>query len=212
MTNVPASPCSAGPALHRGRELTADEERLFTRRRRAGLALLVVLMTMAPALACALAWGATRPSVDVRVRTFASGAKEVESEFVGAVREGRYTEYHPNGVVKALGSYTRNLEDGAWEYFYYSGVRQAEGQFSRGLHDGAWRQWYSDGGLKAERFFAKGVREGVWRSYYPSGQLQSEQPYEKGSVHGQERVFYEDGELASDVGYRAGQRVGLYRR
>lgn len=209
-TSGPVAPVSV-PGFERGRELTADEQRLFLRRRRASRALLGSLLVVAPALLYLFVWGATQPGVDHRVRTWPTGVKQVEAEYVGGTKHGSYVEYHQNGEVKAIGAYQNDLEEGHWEHFYWTGVRRSEGRFTNGAYDGTWRYWYSDGALKAVVSYERGVRQGVWRTWYPNGVVEAEQPYLDGYLHGEERSFFESGQLASAVTFRAGLENGPAR-
>lgn len=121
MTALPSSSIAGASGLVRGRELTAEEERAFQRKQRPARAGMVVVLFTVPILVGLLAWGATHPDVDLRVRTYPNGVKHMKAEYVGALRHGRFVEYHRNERKKAEGAYRDGLRTGTWRYYDENG-------------------------------------------------------------------------------------------
>ena len=176
MPFAPSSPCAAGSGLVRGRELTASEEREFLRRRaRARLALCSVVLAL-PVMVAAIVWGATRPEVHKRVRVYPNGTPHIEAEYMGPVKNGRYTEYHQNGQRKAEGAYVDGIENGRWTTWYWNGVKASEGSHRHGLYHGTWRYFRSDGALERELYFDRGHARDVWHASYEADVVEERAP------------------------------------
>ncbi len=209
MTHLPSSPFAALSPLSDGRELTVEERRLFERAQKRSRYTLGALLVGLPVVIGALAYGATRPAVDQRIRSYANGARMIEAEYIGGDRDGTYVEYYRDGGRKTEGTYDRNRRTGLWKTFYTSGQIRAEGVYQRGRKVGVWNTYFSSGQVRSiERYDERGVPDGLWEAYFEDGTKEYEMPYRVGRFHGTERVWREDGGLLSEVNFEDGQLSG----
>jgi antitoxin component YwqK of YwqJK toxin-antitoxin module len=208
-SSVPSSSFSAGRAVG-ARELTAREEQLFERRRKQGLAALVLLIVAVISCGYLLAHLTTQQHVDVRTKFYGSGVPQITAEYVDGKKHGAYVEFYQNGKKKAEGRYYREVEDGIWTTYFYNGAIETRGARARGLRHGPFEKFYPSGEKKAVEAYDDGVAHGRWVSWHENGQIESEQHFVKGLAHGRERHWYADGTLASEGQFENGFAEGLF--
>lgn len=120
------------------------------------------------------------------------------------VRQGKWTDYHENGKVKAIGIYEDNIRVGEWKFYHDNDTLEQIGSYNKkGNSIGTWRWYYNDGRLRREENFNDGVPTGMMKEYDALGGILVEGEYTDGeqngfwktSVHG----WREEGEYLDGV-------------
>ena len=125
-----------------------------------------------------------------------------------AVKTGRGTEYHENGVAAFEGTFADGLYTGEGTLRDEAGNVLYEGAFQGGLYDGTGRL-YADNALVYEGEFAQGLYDGEGK-LYEGGQLVYEGDFAAGQRTGQGKA-YEDGALVYEGGFQDGLYSGSGR-
>lgn len=61
------------------------------------------------------------------------------NDWHSALRGGSFSQWWPNGRLKAKGEFRKNLREGAWTFWDESGRKTAAGEYRRGLREGEWQ-------------------------------------------------------------------------
>jgi antitoxin component YwqK of YwqJK toxin-antitoxin module len=75
------------------------------------------------------------------------------------VRDGRFAEYHPNGIIMSEGIYVNGLEEGEWRDYYANGRLAAVGLYINGKEEGVWRFWDESGRSEPDVLYRSGVEQ-----------------------------------------------------
>lgn len=76
----------------------------------------------------------------------------------GVPLTGQTREFHYNGELSAIISYTDGIEDGPRQLFWPNGKIQSEGTKEMDRRVGIWREWYENGQMKSEAVYKIGAR------------------------------------------------------
>lgn len=101
---------------------------------------------------------------------------------INFVKNGFYTSYHTNNLIKSKGEYINNHQNGLWTFYFENGKTMAQGNFKNG-----------DGGNIGTSGISRNGREGKWTFYYNSGNIETEYFYVKGELQGRSVSYYENG-------------------
>jgi len=148
------------------------------------------------------------------------------------VKDGRSTEYWPNGQKHSEGNYVDGVLNGPWHYWYDNGqeaytenrvngklhgqwkqlnekgVLEEEVSYKAGKRDGRWTKYYEDGSQKkTETHYVDGVESGVRQAWWKNGQLALEETLSDGQRNGKRTTLDESGKKLSEVEYRNGRPV-----
>ena len=95
----------------------------------------------------------------------------------GAVKDGTYTEYYPDGGLKTVKSMLAGKGSGTLKAFYPGGGVQVEAYYMSGLKEGPLKYFAEDGKLLMEAEY-RGDRLNGWKKEYgPDGAPQSQAYY-----------------------------------
>ncbi|HAN05594.1 MAG TPA: hypothetical protein DCW72_00700 [Elusimicrobia bacterium] len=95
----------------------------------------------------------------------------------GAIKDGTYTEYYPEGGLKTVKTMLGGKANGTLKAYYQSGALQAEAYYLAGGKDGLLRYHTEDGKLLMEASYRSDQLNGWKREYGPDGALSSETYY-----------------------------------
>lgn len=96
----------------------------------------------------------------------------------GAVKDGTYTEYYPDGALKTVKSMLGGKASGTLKAFYPGAVLQAEAYYMGGVKEGPFRYFTPEGRLLLEAEY-RGDRLNGWKKEYgPDGALKAETYYQ----------------------------------
>lgn len=93
------------------------------------------------------------------------------------LKHGSFTEYHPNGQKKAMGSYEEGKLAGEFASWFENGQRETLGHYNMGVASGDWAWWHANGMRRAEGSYANGTPDGQWTSWTPEGKVSKRQSY-----------------------------------
>jgi len=102
------------------------------------------------------------------------------------MREGKWTNYFPNGQLHAKTFFVKNKKHGEYEEFNKFGKRTAIG------------------------FFENDVKEGQWHYYYEDGSKCSKLNYVNGKLNGTLENFFQDGRASLIGEYYKGKKIGIW--
>jgi uncharacterized protein len=125
-------------------------------------------------------------------------------------RQGLWTEYYPDGRLRARGTYTDDKRTGTWEFYYESGQLEQRGIFDeRGLPSGKWIWYYEHGGLLREEHYVNGLLDGMMTEYDSDGNILTMGDYIEGLEEG--FWFFEHGDHREEGEYSMGMRNGQWK-
>lgn len=197
---VPTSSFSPAPALDVLRGLTGPElVQMQQSDRRARLIFAGVIAALVLGVA-GIAYGATRPVVDERIRRYPTGVPMVHAYYIGGARQGDYTSFYRSGNMKATGRYKNDKRTGMWRTFYSTTQLRAFGPYKADRQVGEWRFFFANGNLaRVESYDDDGHLQGKSQVYFENGNLEHEMTHVGGVFHGVERIYAENGQLQSEV-------------
>lgn len=95
----------------------------------------------------------------------------------GAVKDGTYTEYYPDGSLKTVKSMLSGKSSGTLKAFYQSGAVQVEAYYMGGVKDGPFKYFTEDGKLLVEAGYRGDKLNGWKKEYGPDGAMTSQSYY-----------------------------------
>ncbi|MDX1902708.1 MAG: toxin-antitoxin system YwqK family antitoxin [Thermonemataceae bacterium] len=146
---------------------------------------------------------------------------------------GQWTFYHPNGKIKQVGTYVKDLADGEFTYYNESGIISSKGFFRAGQWHGAWEWydangvvyqigaykdnlldgdfiWYQNNKIITEGSYKKGKRNGLWLWRDAQGTLIQKSEYKDDLLDGIFETYNNDGSPKEAGFYIANQKHGEY--
>ncbi|MEM7550056.1 MAG: toxin-antitoxin system YwqK family antitoxin [Bacteroidota bacterium] len=144
----------------------------------------------------------------VRVSVYSSGDQlSAQGDYLNGQKNGAWTEYHSNGLVKSITSFVEGKKQGVQVTLNDRGDLETKAYYHNDLLHGEWVQ-YKYTRVKEERFYLGGKREGESKKYHDNGKIMEESTYKNGVIDGtaiwydnegnQTIVYeYENGELVS---------------
>lgn len=133
-------------------------------------------------------------------------------------KQGTWTEFHPNGSIKAKGFYKNNKKVGDWIYYYENGKLEQIGKYDgRGRAQGNWEWYYpckppckADRGiLKKKEHYDNDRLEGDFVEYNDSGKVITQGQYIDNEKEG--KWFLEYFDYREEGQYRYGKRHGEWK-
>ena len=116
--------------------------------------------------------------VETATRAFNLKNELVFSE--GAIKDGKYSEYYPDGKIKAEKEYADGLENGSAKIYYPSGNLQNKTGYKNGLLDGPVFIYSPEGKLLFEQNYIAGILDGWVREYDDAGAVKKQTLYTAG--------------------------------
>lgn len=113
-------------------------------------------------------------SFEERWPSFDAATDRTAARDLGAVRDGRVTEWNSKGTKSGEGELRNGLREGSWSFFHPSGGLRWRGTFERGVAVGPETAWHDNGTKMLEGTLVEGKREGIYRFWYDNGQLELE--------------------------------------
>lgn len=114
----------------------------------------------------------------VAIATETFDAAGAPAALEGAVKDGTYTEYYPDGALKTVKSMLGGKASGTLKAFYPGAGVQVEAYYMGGVKEGPFRYFTEDGKLLLEAEY-RGDRLNGWKKEYgPDGALKAETYYQ----------------------------------
>ena len=138
------------------------------------------------------------------------------------VKNGSFTFYHANGILKSFGKYIQNKKDGLWMSFHNNGIIKDSAIYSMGRQIGKSLSWHPNGypndsiylnedrsgvhvswfdnGIPsaAGRYSADMKQNGKWKYFHKNGKVSSIEIYDQSKLISKQ-YFDENGELINDT-------------
>lgn len=110
-------------------------------------------------------------------------------------RQGKWTYYFRNGVVRMTENYESGILVGSFQEFYKSGVLHKEGSYKNGKLSGHYLTYFENGKLQEEFILVDGLRQGDAYTYYLNGKVSDHSYYTDGDETGWQANYYPNGKL-----------------
>ena len=113
--------------------------------------------------------------VAIATETFDAGGALLLAE--GAIGDGTYTEYYPEGWLKTVKTMLGGKANGTLKAFFASGTLQIEAYYLAGTKEGPFKFYTEDGKLLLEAAYKNDLLNGWKKEYGPDGKVVSELYY-----------------------------------
>jgi antitoxin component YwqK of YwqJK toxin-antitoxin module len=130
----------------------------------------------------------------------------------GGYEQGPWKEFHPNGALKAEGTYLNGKRIGPWTFYHPNGKVEQKGKYdTKGQPVGEWKWYYEDGKLLREETYIDGFVNGTMTEYSDDS-LQN--VITKGEIVDNLKEgpwFFEMTDYREEGNYKADKREGLWK-
>lgn len=135
------------------------------------------------------------PHTEERVERFETGVVSRRVNMVDGKRDGKMTDYYPDGKLMAERWFKMGKQDGKTTVFYPGGSVKEVQYYQDGLQTGGDTIWYEDGRIQFAVSFKESKKNGYLRKWGTQGELVFEAKYAmdtlievKGESISQERI------------------------
>jgi antitoxin component YwqK of YwqJK toxin-antitoxin module len=143
----------------------------------------------------------------VRVIEYAAdGVILEEGYYLNNLREGVYTTFYNNGLVKSTCGYVGGLKQGQEVLFDDRGTVDQRATYHQGVLDGEF-VIYVRHLMKEKRRYVDGELNGQLMKFYPNGVLMESSFYKDGQLHGTASWFDQDGTKTIEYQYDMGKLI-----
>jgi antitoxin component YwqK of YwqJK toxin-antitoxin module len=126
------------------------------------------------------------------------------------LRKGKWSEFYPDGKLKAQGNYTDDFKTGTWEYYHRNGSLEQKGSYdSKGKPVGEWQWYYDNGSLLRVENYRNGLNDGLLTEKDDQGKIITQGDYLDGKEEG--KWVFEIGGIRTEGEYADGMRNGLWK-
>ncbi|HET6992104.1 MAG TPA: toxin-antitoxin system YwqK family antitoxin, partial [Bacteroidia bacterium] len=159
--------------------------------------------------------------------------RDFSCEYKDGIRNGKYTEYYPDGKVSAEFDYVDGEMNGMAKYYNEKGILIQSAQMKNGLIEGHFRTFHDNGKLYYEAFFVRGIMwniismsdssghpldfgsfkngNGILKTYSADGALLKTYTYVDGLLNGKTEGYYPSGKLKMEYTYVNDTIEGTYK-
>lgn len=132
------------------------------------------------------------------------GLKSADGYYLNNKRQGAWTEYQTNGLVKSVTTYFEGKKEGLCMEME-NGQMTKRFYYHNGMRHGDYKEFKSTS-LKEERNYVSGKIEGTVRIYYDyNSKLMEEGNYKNGVRDGASKWYDQDGKLSIEYEYKNGE-------
>jgi len=129
-----------------------------------------------------------------------------QGNYLNGKREGIWSEFHPNGLLKTATSYVNGTKEGLFIELNQSGQLTKRYFYHNNIRHGEYREFiYST--LKEERTYNMGKLEGLVKIYYDGGKIMEEGAYVNGLRDGVSKWYDQNGNVTITYEYKNGELV-----
>lgn len=126
------------------------------------------------------------------------------------LRKGTWTEYFPDGSIKARGNYVDDFKSGSWEFFHQNGKLEQKGNYdAKGKPTGEWRWFDENETLLRIENFRNGLNDGLLTEYDENGKIITKGDFIDGKEEGD--WIFEIGGIRTEGQYVDGLQTGLWK-
>lgn len=141
----------------------------------------------------------------VKVTLNQNGGTE-SGDYLNGQRNGTWTEFHSNGLVKAVTGYVNGVKQGSYTEIDDRGQLQVAAYYHNGALHGDWKK-FNRTRIKEERVYDNGKLEGMVKIYYDDGKIMEEGSYANGVRDGLSKWYDQEGNVSIEYEYKAGELV-----
>ena len=140
-----------------------------------------------------------------------SGQGEFDGE---GERTGKWTWYHPGGVVKETALYKKGELHGENKGFFSNGRLRYSAHYEKDQLHGEHLVYNDNGALLEKKIYSNGLLEGDYQSYFKVGKSLPEFDiiYRKDLVEDRAVEYYAEGGAYSEMNFRNGEKEGVEKR
>lgn len=135
----------------------------------------------------------------IAVHYYTNGKKQSEGVYINQLKEGVWSFYNEDGVLRAKESYQKDKKQGVAITYFENGTKASETSFSEDVLDGKQSQYFESGAIMSTDNFTKGARNGAFAIFNPSGKPSLTGEHTNGEETGVWEVFDKDGTLLRQV-------------
>ena len=121
--------------------------------------------------------GPKAPHVEERVERFETGAVSRRVNLVDGKRDGKMTDYFPDGKIMAERWFKLGKQEGKTTVFYPNGAVKEVQYYESGAQTGGDTIWYENGRIQFAVLFKESKKNGYLRKWGPEGELIFEAKY-----------------------------------
>ncbi|MEQ8926345.1 MAG: toxin-antitoxin system YwqK family antitoxin [Fulvivirga sp.] len=121
-------------------------------------------------------------------------------------RNGTWTEFHSNGLVKSVTGYVGGLKQGSYTEIDDRGQLMVSASYYNDKLHGTWTK-FNRSRVKEEKNFVNGKLEGVSKMFYDTGNLMEEGNYANGVRHGVSKWYDQQGNVTIEYEYENGELI-----
>ena len=129
-----------------------------------------------------------------------------QGNYLNGKREGIWSEFHPNGLLKSATSYVNGIREGLYVELNQGGQMTKRFFYHNNIRHGEFKEFnYST--VKEERMYNMGKLEGLVKVYYDGGKIMEEGAYQNGLREGISKWYDQNGNVTITYEYKNGELV-----
>ena len=127
-----------------------------------------------------------------------------QGNYLNGKREGIWSEFYPNGLLKNATSYVNGAKEGLYVELNQNGQMTKRFFNHNNMRHGEYKEFnYSS--LKEERIYKMGKLEGLVKIYYDGGKIMEEGAYQNGLRDGISKWYDQNGNVTITYEYKNGE-------
>lgn len=149
------------------------------------------------------------PDNDHMVRATVYGTDRVvlqQGDYVDGIRQGVWTEFHPNGFVKQVVGYVNGNKQGQQLELDNRGQLLVRSTYYQGELHGDYVK-YNRTRIKEKKSYDKGKQNGQNEIFYANGTVMEQSNYVDGQMDGPAKWFDQEGNVTIEYLYKNGELI-----
>lgn len=145
-------------------------------------------------------YGKDRPDTGIP-----AAGKVEEGNYKDDRKEGIWIKYHSDGITPKLkGEYENNRPRGSYTRFHPNGKVKEIGTFEKNIYQDSLKRFTETGQVEFEVYYnAAGKEQGKVRYYHPNGQVEFEYFANNGVPTGKAVRYYPNGDIKEEIEYNS---------
>ncbi len=121
-------------------------------------------------------------------------------------RNGTWTEYHPNGLVRTITSYVDGKKEGLFVELTDNGQLKKRVYYHNNMRHGEYKE-FNYASVKEERIYQFDKLEGTVKIFYDNGKVMEEGSYKNGTRDGISKWYDKEGKPTITYEYKNGELI-----
>lgn len=127
-----------------------------------------------------------------------------KGKYVGGKKNGAFTSYFGNGVVRTTDNFLMSNHNGTFRRFHENGKLSVIGAYRNDESDSVWTYYDENGRIIKFFTYRNGELHGPHKSYYDNGKVEIERTYREDERHGDYTYYGYDGSVIMIARYENG--------